>query len=72
MHTLQFDRQTERALTRQAAITGKDVDQLIMDLVMAFLEEQEDIRDAGNTLARIASGDETATPWEAVKAEHGL
>lgn len=72
MHNLQFDRATEQALTRQADITGKEVDQLIREAVAAFLDDQEDIQEAVEALRRIDSGDDGTLPWEAVKARHGL
>jgi predicted DNA-binding protein len=64
MHTIEFDTHTEQALSRLAAIAGKEPDQIIKDLVADYIDEQEDITEAQYTLARIDSGKESATPWE--------
>jgi predicted DNA-binding protein len=72
MHTIELDANTEQALSRLAAIAGKDPDQLIKDVLSYYLEEQEDITEAQDTLARIDSGKESTFSWEAVKTEYGL
>jgi len=72
MHTIELDAHTEQALSRLAAIAGKEPDQLIKDVLNHYLEEQEDIAEAQETLARIDSGKESTFPWEAVKAAYGL
>jgi len=72
MHTLQFDTHTEQALNQLATLAGKNADDFIKDVVLEFLENQEDIRDAELVLAGLADGSESTTPWETVKAAHGL
>jgi len=72
MHTIQFDTNTEQELTRLAAQSGKDADQFIKDVICDFLDEQQDIDEAEVIIGRIARGEETTIPWEAIKAEHDL
>ena len=72
MHTIEFEAHTEQALSRLAAMAGKEPDQLIKEVLSHYLEEQEDITEAQETLARIDSGKESTFPWDAVKAEYGL
>jgi predicted DNA-binding protein len=72
MHTIQFDPQTEQALSQYAALAGKDIEQFIKDLVLEFLEDQEDISDAETVLTNLANGSETTVSLETVKAEYGL
>jgi predicted DNA-binding protein len=72
MHTLQFDAQTEQAISQLAAQAGKNADDFIKDVVLEFLEDQEDIRDAEAVLSALKNGTETTTAWETVKAAHGL
>ena len=72
MHTIELDPHSEQSLSRLAAIAGKEPDQLIKDVLSSYLEEQEDIAEAQETLARIDGGKEGTVSWEAVKAEYGL
>jgi len=72
MHTLQFDTHTEQAISQLATLAGKDVDQFITDLVLEFLENEDDVQDAESVLTALAVGSESTVSWESVKAEHGL
>lgn len=58
MHTIQFDPQTEQDLTRQAAIIGKDGDELIKDVASDFLAEQAEIEEAEAAYSRCLAGEE--------------
>lgn len=58
MHSIQFDPQTEQALSRQAALAGKDADQLIRDVVSEFLAEQADMEEANAAYSRYLAGQE--------------
>ena len=71
MHTLQFDAHTEQAISQLATLAGKDADQFITDLVIEFLEDQEDLQDAESVLNALAEGMESTVSWESVKAEYG-
>ena len=72
MHTLQLDTHTEQAISQLATLAGKDADQFITDLVLEFLENEDDMQDAESVLTALAEGRESTVSWESVKAEHGL
>ena len=42
MHTIELDAHTEQALSRLAAIAGREPDQIIKDVLSHYLEEQAD------------------------------
>ena len=72
MHTLQFDTHTEQAISQLSTLAGKDADQFIKDLVVEFLENEDDMQDAESVLNALAEGRESTVSWESVKAENGL
>lgn len=64
MHTIEFDAQTERALSRLAALAGKDADELIKEAVREYLDDLQDIADAEAIAQRIEHGDERVIPLD--------
>ncbi|CAL1241921.1 type II toxin-antitoxin system RelB family antitoxin [Candidatus Methylocalor cossyra] len=63
-HTIEFDPNIERELTRLAALAGKDTEQFIKDAVLEYLHDLKDIADAEAILQRIERGDENVIPLD--------
>ena len=72
MHNIQFDPQTELALSRQAALAGKDADQLIRDLVSEFLAEQAVTEEADAAYSRYLAGQEKTVALDELEQRLGL
>lgn len=72
MHSIQFDAQTEQTLSRQAAIAGKNTDQLIQDIVSEFLAEQAAAQEADAVYSRYLAGQEKAISLDELERQLGL
>ena len=72
MHTIQFDPQTEQALSQFAAVAGKDADQLIKDVVSDFLTEQAEIQEADAAYSRYLAGQEKTVALDELERRLGL
>ena len=66
MHTIELDAYTEQALSRLAAIVGKEPDQIIKDVLSNYLEEQANTGQADAAYSRYLAGQEKALSLDEV------
>ena len=72
MHTIQFDAHTEATLTQLSAMTGKDSDQLIKEVVSEYLAEQADNEQANAAYSRYLAGQEGTVSLDDLEKRLGL
>jgi len=72
MHTIELDAHTEQALSRLAAIAGKEPDQIIKDVLSNYLEEQADTEAADAAYSRYLAGQEKALSLDELERSLGL
>jgi predicted DNA-binding protein len=72
MPTIQFDPRIERELTHLAAREGKNLEQLVQDVMSEYLEEQADIEAANAAYDRYLAGQEKTISLDELERRLGL
>jgi RHH-type rel operon transcriptional repressor/antitoxin RelB len=72
MITIELPPQAESELENAAKEAGKSKEEWTRELILNYLEDLEDLREAEATMKDIREGREKTTPLEEVMKEYGL
>ena len=62
----------EEALAVEAQEAGRSAEDIARELLLDWIEERQDIRDARRVIAEMDAGKQKTTPLEEVLAEYGM
>jgi len=72
MTTVEISQDLADLASKQAALKGVTIAQIVSDAILEYISEQQAIDRAEEVMERIGRGEEDALPWTDVKAELGL
>ena len=72
MTTVEISQDLADLASKQAALKGVTIAQIVSDAILEYVSEQQAIDRAEEVMERIGRGVEDAFPWTDVKAELGL
>ena len=74
MLTVSFDDFVEQQINQVAVLTGKPASQLVIDLVLEYLEDAHDAALADAAMDRLISGESSTVPYSQLRAKyrHGV